>query len=86
MTYIQVLLRVEMRVMFALFASAVAVSGILYVGALINGVTRPWDAAILGFTGTFYVIAVPAMLIYAPLRAMRLRGRVERNRPPGSKF
>jgi len=82
-TYIQVLLRVEMRVMLALIASAVAVSGILYVCALVSGVIRPWDAAILGFTGTFYVVAVPGMLIYAPLRALRLRGRVERNRPPG---
>jgi hypothetical protein len=85
-TYLQVLLRVEMRVMFALIVCAIAVSGIFCVCALVNGVTRPWDAAVLGFTGTFYALAVPAMLIYAPLRALRLKNRVEDSVVPGGEL
>jgi hypothetical protein len=64
--------------MLALIAGAVAVSGIFFVGGLIGGVIRPLDAAALGFAGTFYIAAVPAMIVYAPLRAWRLRVRLER--------
>jgi hypothetical protein len=78
MTYIKALLQVEMRVMLALIAGATAISGIFYVCALVNSIVEPWDAAVLGFAGTFYVMAVPAMLIYAPLRVLRLTGRTER--------
>jgi hypothetical protein len=82
----KLLLRVEMRVMLVLIAGAMGISGIFYVCALINSVVRPWDAAVLGFTGAFFVMAVPAMLIYAPLRALRLRGRLERGGSPGSEL
>jgi hypothetical protein len=85
-TYLQVLLRVEMRVMFALIVCAIAVSGIFCVCALVTGVTRPWDAAVLGFTCTFYALAVPAMLFYAPLRALRLRNRIESSVVPGGEL
>jgi hypothetical protein len=58
-SYIQVLLRVEMRVLLAVIASAAAVSGVFCVCALIGSIIKPWDAAVLGFTGTFYVVAAP---------------------------
>jgi hypothetical protein len=48
--------------MLAMTIGAIVVSSILYICALVAGVIGPWDAAALGFAGTFYVIAVPAML------------------------
>jgi len=69
-----------------LIAGATGISGIFFLCALVNGIVEPLDAAVLGFTGTFYVVAVPAMLIYAPLRALRLRGRVGRSGAPGSEL